>query len=429
MTSQWRVVVFNGRRTLAFAQTVRACASKVPVSIDVAVVGQGTPSTVAVPDKDIVAFPIMSDARIPNDFMGQLEELPPSSLVRLAIIGDVAAETDFSHMVPIIREIVRKFRELGSDVESPVLFIDYESVEDSDLIGRWLVAGGEVGELPEVVTLAATRTGGVCEGTVPDSLLAVEDLLGDRVAYECDATGSCIGVKLINRDDYPKSLWPSTYAKQERLLKQICRISTVIHLAIPYTQIETLDLPEELCHRLRAIDLRGSAIGCTEWLSQCLALTRLNLTACQLPRIPLSMFKCSGLRRLFLCKNRLQEIDGPWGLLGELEVLSFYRNNISIIPDEVGCLSRMKRFNCGGNPVRWLPMSMVQMKELESLQLDRTRISSVPEVCRVLPGLKRLSLRAASMTDSGVSGLECLEKACQMDVSKFRAALFSLNVT
>ena len=113
MTSQWRVVVFNGRRTLAFAQTVRACASKGPVSIDVAVVGQGTPSTVAVPDKDIVAFPIMSDARIPNDFMGQLEELPPSSLVRLAIIGDVAAETDFSHMVPIIREIVRKFRELG----------------------------------------------------------------------------------------------------------------------------------------------------------------------------------------------------------------------------------------------------------------------------------------------------------------------------
>jgi Leucine-rich repeat (LRR) protein len=115
-------------------------------------------------------------------------------------------------------------------------------------------------------------------------------------------------------------------------------------------------------------------------------------------------------------------------MLGELEVLSFYRNNISIIPDEIGGLSRMKRFNCGANPVRSLPVSMAQMKELESLQLDRTLISSVPEVCRALPSLKRLSLRAAPLIDSGVSGIDCLGKPCQLDVGKCRAALFSLNV-
>ena len=423
--------MFNGHRTLAFAQAATAYASNVPIAMDVVVMGAGAPAVASESAKDIVAFPVLSDARIPAEVVEQAHVLEPSSLVRLAIIGDVAAETDFTHMVPLIREIVRIYRERGARVESPVLFIDYESVADSDLVGRWAFGSSEGFELAGIARLAAVHTSTVDEGPVPESLSAVEDLLGGGVAYECDNAGKCIGVKITTRDDYPKSLWPTSHAKQEKLLREICHINTVTRLAIPYSQCESLDLPVPLCRRLLTLDLRGSTVGRAEWLSKCIVLGRINLTACELTRVPLGMFACSRLRRVFLCKNRLHEINGPWGGLKNLEVLSLYRNNIEIIPDEIGQLVRMRRFNCGANPVRSLPMTMMGMRELENLQLDRTHVACVPEVCRSLPMLKRVSLRAVTGTSNGimVSDSECREKLYQVDIGMCRAVLFNLEPT
>lgn len=397
MSAPVRLIVFNGRKSQLFAKAVIACAAEKGVSVDVMLIGGGVAGAPLVAGDQVIVFPVQSDGRIPEEVFWQICATPVSSVVKVAVVGDFASELSVAHMLPLVNEVVRRYTERDCRIENPVLLIDYESVTDVSLVGGWAFGGGPLLSRLGIAVLDAGSVAPLASYNVPASIQAIERIVGNEVGFQCDDSGNCVGLSLATRANYAQSVWPDSYDKQRTLLAQVNRLQSLRHLAIPYARsFDGVTLPLELLRRLGSLDLRGTALDNCDWLVDCRQIERLNLTACHLRKIPPAVWHCARLRRLFLGKNALQQMDGAWRNLEALEVLSLYRNHISVIPAEIGCLVRLRRLNCGANPLRDLPAAMSKLRSLEVLQLDRTKLRTIPEICDSMSALKRVSLRACA---------------------------------
>lgn len=222
MSESWRLVVFDGRKSLVFAQTAQNCFNKNSVELNAVGMGAHAAADATVSKKDILVFPVFSDVRIPKVVLDQVYATQPSTIVRVAVIGDFAAETDFGHMQPLVGEVVRIVRERGGHVESPVLLIDYEAVTNSEIVGGWALGLGVMASVDGVQSFKFISSRQVCGGPSLESLSVVQDCVGADIRYDCNADGNCIGLSVLTSDEYPKSLWPKNY-----LLKKSCLAKSI----------------------------------------------------------------------------------------------------------------------------------------------------------------------------------------------------------
>lgn len=151
-----------------------------------------------------------------------------------------------------------------------------------------------------------------------------------------------------------------------------------------------------------------------------------------LEKVPMDIFKDTGLEELGLANNRLTGalpaeirhlsrlkalnasgnmmtgIPAEIGQLSELERLDYSYNQIDTMPNEIAGLSRLKYLSLAFNNYRDIPESILKLPSLETLDLAGNQLKSIPMDKFQLPSIKKIIL-----TDNAIpsADIEALRKA------------------
>ncbi|GAA5022855.1 hypothetical protein GCM10011506_00050 [Marivirga lumbricoides] len=123
-------------------------------------------------------------------------------------------------------------------------------------------------------------------------------------------------------------------------------------------------------------------------------LTQLILSFNQLKAVPKEIGYFPELIELQLAENEIvsQNIDPAIGTLRKLVMLSFYKNNLTEVPDYFFNSPHLTEFDIYYNNVEKLPETLTSAQKLERLFLANNRIFQLPENMGNLNNLKELYL-------------------------------------
>ena len=128
--------------------------------------------------------------------------------------------------------------------------------------------------------------------------------------------------------------------------------------------------------------------------------------------------------RLVLCENNIAVLPDAIGALTKLKELSLTGNNITALPDSIGSLRALTTLSLADNKLAGLPDAMGQLTALKNLYLGDNQLSSLPEWICQLTGLERLDLLnndLSSLPDSIVA----LTNLRQLDINGNRRLIRS----
>ena len=150
-------------------------------------------------------------------------------------------------------------------------------------------------------------------------------------------------------------------------------------------------------------------------------IERLNLTNCQLTRIPKSIKKCKHLKDLNLEGNHIRHIPKWITELDSLEEISLNFNHLKLSKRDVRRLSKCKsillagngierlpknvgqlhcnNLNMSKNKLQALPKSFAQMKQLKNLIFYENEFEAIPEVLTDFKNLKHLDFYKNKITE------------------------------
>ena len=97
------------------------------------------------------------------------------------------------------------------------------------------------------------------------------------------------------------------------------------------------------------------------------------------------------LESIFLHKNSIQEVVIDSSLSCKLKQLSFYRNEIKSFEWPMD-QNRIERLNFGANPIKALPQTLSEMKNLKFIGVAKTRIKKFPDWIFNLPSLQEIDI-------------------------------------
>ncbi|PKP10221.1 MAG: hypothetical protein CVU09_07565 [Bacteroidetes bacterium HGW-Bacteroidetes-4] len=107
------------------------------------------------------------------------------------------------------------------------------------------------------------------------------------------------------------------------------------------------------------------------------------------------ILNCTCLEFLVLNRNRITTLPDEIKNLSKLKKLSI-SNSLTFISDSIGTLQELRLLSLGGNTrLTELPQTIINLKNLLSLNLNRTAIEILPEGFSVLP-LEELSIQQTS---------------------------------
>ena len=118
-------------------------------------------------------------------------------------------------------------------------------------------------------------------------------------------------------------------------------------------------------------------------------IERLNLTNCQLTRIPTSIRRCKHLRDLNLEGNNIRHIPRWIMELDSLEEISLNFNQLKLKRSDIRHLSKAKQILLGGNAIEKLPNNIGRL-HCESLNLAKNKLHSLPRSFSKLNQLRTL---------------------------------------
>ena len=140
--------------------------------------------------------------------------------------------------------------------------------------------------------------------------------------------------------------------------------------------------------------------------------TELDLSGEQLKTLPPEIGKLTQLKKLIFGKyqydeegdvigyirNNLRVLPVEIGLLHNLEELQIVANKLSSLPSEIGQLTDLQFLHLDGNKLSSLPSEIVQLTNLQSLHLDGNKLSSLPSEIVQLTNLQSLHLNSNKLS-------------------------------
>ncbi|XP_034255133.1 E3 ubiquitin-protein ligase LRSAM1-like isoform X4 [Thrips palmi] len=126
-----------------------------------------------------------------------------------------------------------------------------------------------------------------------------------------------------------------------------------------------------------------------------------DLSDCALRDVPAGIYSlCKVFRKesLFLQDNQLSSLDGGGNLrdLAMLTVLDLQNNCFSVLPDGISFLVNLRMLNLNNNKLTNLPDCFTSVNKLQSLEVAQNQLRSIPESLCWLPHLTKLDLRENS---------------------------------
>ena len=118
-------------------------------------------------------------------------------------------------------------------------------------------------------------------------------------------------------------------------------------------------------------------------------IVRLNLTNCQLTRIPKGIRQCKHLKALNLEGNKIRHIPRWIMELDSLEELTLNYNQLRLSRADIAHLSNVKQIMMGGNGLEKLPNNIGRL-QCECLNLGKNKLHSLPRSFSRLQHLKHV---------------------------------------
>jgi len=133
-------------------------------------------------------------------------------------------------------------------------------------------------------------------------------------------------------------------------------------------------------------------------------IKELDLSFCDLKKLPESLLQCTQIRKLDLSYNKLTDL--PQDIVGfaQLETLDISNNSFEKFPSALGSLARLKVLDCSQGFLCYaetnlvLPDNFGQLKNLESLNLKGNVITSFPASFSQMTRLKSLNIDGIVVT-------------------------------
>jgi Leucine-rich repeat (LRR) protein len=116
---------------------------------------------------------------------------------------------------------------------------------------------------------------------------------------------------------------------------------------------------------------------------------------------------------LYLNKNKIEKVTDTVGKLRNLEILNISQNLISLLPESIGYLTKLKELDLSDNRgIKNITRTACQWQELRKINLSRTGFPKFPSVLFTWANLKELSCRDLVLDDAKIDtkDLESLEK-------------------
>lgn len=128
-------------------------------------------------------------------------------------------------------------------------------------------------------------------------------------------------------------------------------------------------------------------------LKKLTALVSLELSGCDLERIPSAVFSLNNLQELDLKENKLTTVEEILSLqhCRRLVTLRLWHNKITYIPDHISKLSTLETLDVSWNKLRKLPSRLFYCTKLRHLDASHNQLTSLPPEVSVLQGLQYFS--------------------------------------
>ena len=192
--------------------------------------------------------------------------------------------------------------------------------------------------------------------------------------------------RILRPEEYsalPHSTTSTRYENLNRLLKEkndraLESLGNVLHRQIP-----------SIPHRAEVL---------RRWFSdpnnqqQLRAIRRLDFSKQNLKVIPPEIGQLVNLRELYLYGNQIKEIPPEIGQLGSLEWLGLNNNQIREIPAQIGRLRNLRELYLYGNQIKEIPSEIGQLGDLQKVYLQNNQIREIPPEIGRLRNLRELSL-------------------------------------
>uniref|UniRef100_A0A3B5MED6 Uncharacterized protein n=1 Tax=Xiphophorus couchianus TaxID=32473 RepID=A0A3B5MED6_9TELE len=121
--------------------------------------------------------------------------------------------------------------------------------------------------------------------------------------------------------------------------------------------------------------------------------TSLELSGCDLERIPSAVFSLNNLQELDLKENKLCTVEEILSLqhCRRLVTLRLWHNKITYIPDHITKLHTLETLDISFNKLKKLPSRLFYCTRLRHLDISHNQITSIPSEVNILPGLQFFS--------------------------------------
>ncbi|XP_078583899.1 uncharacterized protein LOC144866412 [Branchiostoma floridae x Branchiostoma japonicum] len=141
-------------------------------------------------------------------------------------------------------------------------------------------------------------------------------------------------------------------------------------------------------------------------------LQYLHLNNNRLSRIPEAIGRLRKLRRFDAFDNLLTSLPQATISLMELEELYVYNNKLTELPDGMDVLQKLERFLVRDNKLEEIPAEICFLYNLKMFDASRNKLSSLPPGIEKMQSLTKLCLSGNQITEvpSGVCGLSNLEE-------------------
>ena len=193
-------------------------------------------------------------------------------------------------------------------------------------------------------------------------------------------------------------------------LPESLKYRTKLHsLDLSFNKLELLPNWSDPFPELQSLNLGKNLLTIIpEWISHLTYLRFLSVSENNLVEIPESLGKLSYLRSLDLSKNKLTNLPESLGKLFWLDSLDLYGNNLRSLPDSFSELQNLTfiSFSNGaknGNPLGEIPLSVSGMAKLRSIWAQGCKLEKLPDWIGNLNMIQELILENNNISDLPLS--------------------------
>lgn len=157
---------------------------------------------------------------------------------------------------------------------------------------------------------------------------------------------------------------------------------------IPYSVSDLASQLERLCIHNEGVKLQAFSS-----LKKLTHLVSLELSGCELERIPSAVFSLNNLQELDLKENKLSTVEEILSLqhCRRLVTLRLWHNKITYIPEHITKLRTLETLDISWNKLKKLPPRMFYCTKLRHLDVSHNQITSLPPEISILQGLQFFS--------------------------------------